>query len=267
MSEKKEKAFRALVRTRSVSRAVRPVQASAERTLAQGGIHSRRAGAMKMGSPLGGSPVGPVDKLEADAASLRADIRTQRTFEECLREVERQNRSEEAKYREALRRRVEKQRRTLTLCKLALVTALLAAVIAGALLTTPAKSREVPKPAVEMVHTLPEETREDKPTEISEEKQILENCRITFYCPCVRCCGKWADGVTASGVPAMAGVTVAVDPAVIPLGSRVYIEGKEYLAQDTGVSGAAVDVFMADHQAALEKGTFRTSVAFVPPGA
>ena len=206
-----------------------------------------------------------VDRLEADFAVLRADIRTQRTFEECLREVERQSRTEESKYREALRRRMKQQRRTLVLCKLALAAALLAAVAAGAVLTTPAKSREVPEPAGKLIHVLREEPAEDRPAEISEEKQILENCRITFYCPCARCCGKWADGVTASGVQAEAGVTVAVDPAVIPLGSRVYIAGREYLAQDTGVSGAAVDIFTANHQEALQRGTYRSSVAFLPP--
>jgi peptidoglycan DL-endopeptidase CwlO len=52
-------------------------------------------------------------------------------------------------------------------------------------------------------------------------------------------------GTTATGVPASVGV-VAVDPAVIPLGTRMSIPGYgDGVAADTGVSGAAIDLWFA----------------------
>jgi 3D (Asp-Asp-Asp) domain-containing protein len=66
-----------------------------------------------------------------------------------------------------------------------------------------------------------------------------------------------AQGITASGVPARLG-TVAVDPRVIPLGSKLRIEGLPgiYRAEDTGrgVRGAHVDVFMDSRGTALQFG-------------
>lgn len=83
--------------------------------------------------------------------------------------------------------------------------------------------------------------------------QYVGECTITYYCPCEECCGKWADGLTATGLPAGPGI-VAVDPDVIPLGSTVIIDGQKYLAADTGVKGMHVDVCMADHAATVEAG-------------
>ena len=83
--------------------------------------------------------------------------------------------------------------------------------------------------------------------------QYIGECTITVYCPCEECCGRWADGLTATGLPAGPGV-VAVDPEVIPLGSTVIIDGQRYLAADTGVTGKHVDVCMMEHAATVEAG-------------
>lgn len=83
------------------------------------------------------------------------------------------------------------------------------------------------------------------------------NFRTTGYCNCRRCCGKWAGGATASGKMPKAAHTVAVDPAVIPLGTRLMINGVEYTAEDTGgkwVQGAHIDIFYSDHDAAKAHG-------------
>ena len=81
----------------------------------------------------------------------------------------------------------------------------------------------------------------------------IGECTVTSYCPCEICCGQWADGLTATGIPAVPGI-VAVDPEVIPLGSVVVIGGQRYLAADTGVTGLHVDVCAAEHQDAEDFG-------------
>ena len=66
----------------------------------------------------------------------------------------------------------------------------------------------------------------------------------TAYEPGPTSCGKWASGYTANGTKAGYGV-VAVDTAVIPLGTRLYIEGYGYaVAADTGgaIDGHDIDL-------------------------
>ena len=94
------------------------------------------------------------------------------------------------------------------------------------------------------------EEADEEPVEVYT---YVGECVITSYCPCEVCCGKWADGLTATGIPAEPGV-IAVDPEVIPLGSTVVIDGQEYLAADLGVSGMAVDICAAGHQEAADYG-------------
>jgi len=65
-----------------------------------------------------------------------------------------------------------------------------------------------------------------------------------------------AAGITAMGIPATYGV-VAVDPDVIPLGSRVYIPGYgEALAADTGgaIYGYRIDLCMESYYQAMDFG-------------
>lgn len=80
------------------------------------------------------------------------------------------------------------------------------------------------------------------------------NCTITYYCcePYEHICGT-GDGITATGLPVSPWM-VAVDPDVIPLGSTVVIDGQQYLAADTGVTGYCVDVAVPTHAEALELG-------------
>lgn len=69
-------------------------------------------------------------------------------------------------------------------------------------------------------------------------------------------------GITASGIPATYGV-VAVDPDVIPLGTRVFIPGYgEAIAADTGgaIQGARIDLCMEDYDEAFAFGRRMTEV-------
>lgn len=78
----------------------------------------------------------------------------------------------------------------------------------------------------------------------------------TAYCPCSQCCGKWSNGITATGVKAGYGVA-AVDPRVIPLGTKLYVEGYGYcVAADTGgaIKGNRIDLCYGSHSAALASG-------------
>lgn len=64
------------------------------------------------------------------------------------------------------------------------------------------------------------------------------------------------DGVTASGIPATRGI-VAVDPEIIPLGTRLYIPGYgEALAADTGgaIQGNRIDLVVDSYGEAMNFG-------------
>ena len=90
----------------------------------------------------------------------------------------------------------------------------------------------------------------------------LGNFKLTFYCPCVRCNGR-SDGLTRSGTIAQEGRTIAVDPKVIPLGSRVYIDGYGvFIAEDTGgaIKSQKIDVFLDSHSRCFENGIAHADV-------
>lgn len=99
----------------------------------------------------------------------------------------------------------------------------------------------------------------------------LDDVTVTHYCTCLECCGK-TDGITASGLRATPGVTVAVDPDVIPLGADVLVdygdgEIQYYRADDTGsaVKGNHIDVCLASHEEAVQAGVTTATVWWVMP--
>lgn len=94
---------------------------------------------------------------------------------------------------------------------------------------------------------------ESAPTESSERTLVsLGEYRISAYCPCEKCCLK-SDGITASGTKATPNRTVAVDG--IPFGTRLLIDGNEYVVEDRVGSGKRlVDVFFSTHDEALNSG-------------
>lgn len=110
---------------------------------------------------------------------------------------------------------------------------------------------------------------------VSNGMEVLGEFTLKAYCPCAEvCCGKWGldrpldeNGneivYTASGAVAKEGVTVAVDPDVIPLGTEVYIVGRGwYTAQDTGnFAGNVIDIYFDDHATACAFGRQNAVVA------
>ena len=84
---------------------------------------------------------------------------------------------------------------------------------------------------------------------------------VTAYCGCKKCCGH-THGITKTGTLATAKRTVAVDPRVIPLGSKVCVNGEWYVAEDTGkaIKGKRIDIFFDSHKEALAFGRQRVLV-------
>jgi 3D (Asp-Asp-Asp) domain-containing protein len=103
----------------------------------------------------------------------------------------------------------------------------------------------------------------------SKDRHVLEQIsrgaltmRATAYDLTVESCGKRkghpAYGITKSGTKAVVGRTVAVDPNIIPLGSKLSIKfPKEYkrldgiyIAEDTGsaVKGDIIDIFLGENE-------------------
>lgn len=52
------------------------------------------------------------------------------------------------------------------------------------------------------------------------------------------------------------GVTIAADISVLPYGTKVIIDGHQYIVQDRGgsIEGNRIDIYFESHQAALEWG-------------
>ena len=95
-----------------------------------------------------------------------------------------------------------------------------------------------------------------EPIETTTEPQTKTMLVVaTAYCSCTKCCGK-SDGITASGVKAKANHTIAVDKRIIPLGTVVLINGKQYVAEDTGsaIKGNRIDIYFDSHEQALKWG-------------
>lgn len=116
-----------------------------------------------------------------------------------------------------------------------------------------------------------EETTKNEPFEEFEEEEFeeeeFEEFEATAYCACPKCCGKWADGITASGTKATAKRTIAVDSNIIPLGSKVEIEGiGTYIAEDTGsaIKGKIIDIYFDTHEEALKFGRQKVNVRIIP---
>ena len=89
----------------------------------------------------------------------------------------------------------------------------------------------------------------------SNNVQYLGKYKLTAYCGCKSCSGKWGTR-TASGRKAKQGRTIAVDRRKIKLGSKVQINGKTYVAEDVGggVKGNHIDVFFSSHKQTMKFG-------------
>lgn len=157
----------------------------------------------------------------------------------------------------------------------AIAAGLALAISAIAVLTAPAleaveTADKLPRPASAVVLDLeaPEEAENEQiEAALLARAHRMENVRVTYYDPCVKCCGK-ADGITASGVKATPYVTCAVDTGLIPLGADVLVDYGDgvlhyFRADDTGATGGHIDVCVQSHEEALYLGVDRATVYWV----
>lgn len=113
------------------------------------------------------------------------------------------------------------------------------------------------------VTPMPSETEEEKKAETnnepSDEWQIVR-MRVTGYCPCSKCCGKFADGITACGHKIRPGDTFVAADKRYAFGTEMIIEGYSngqtvnVLDRGGAIHGNKLDAFFHTHQEALEWG-------------
>ena len=94
--------------------------------------------------------------------------------------------------------------------------------------------------------------------------------KVTAYCPCEICCGKWADGVTASNYIIQPGDKFVAANTLFEFGDIVSVPGYGIVeVQDRGgkIKGWHIDVFFHTHQEAknwgvqyLEVGVFLNDI-------
>lgn len=168
------------------------------------------------------------------------------------------------------RRIIAAQRATIVALVMALLTpvlcciALVAVIVIGNIsATTKTSSVQAVEPKRdEVVATLPAAL---EPGKIPDKVIYVA---ATAYCTCPKCCGIWSADhesrigtdyvqTTYSGTIPEEGRTIAVDPDVIPLGSRVVADGREYIAEDIGgaIKGDRIDIYFESHEDALAFGS------------
>jgi 3D (Asp-Asp-Asp) domain-containing protein len=81
------------------------------------------------------------------------------------------------------------------------------------------------------------------------------------------------EGTTASGEETQAGRTIAADPEILPLGTRIFVSGAgrysgEYVVTDTGqlVKGRRLDIYMTSYREAKRFGVRPVTVQIISRG-
>ena len=108
------------------------------------------------------------------------------------------------------------------------------------------------------------DAKQEAPAAQAQNLVPLGVFKTTGYCPCRACSEGWGRH-TCTGAVATAGHTIAVDPRVIPYGSKVMINGVVYTAEDRGgaVRGNHIDIFFNTHAETRQHGTQSAEVYLV----
>ena len=232
------------------------------------------------------------EKLHRQVAQLRADVDALQVAWLSQQHCDAVELAAAAERTRQAHRRASEAQRTARAWKLnAILTLILAALIAGVALVISAKAvategSTTPPTKVPTISDgrLPgDDTPAQEPLRLDQAHVlkdvtyycVLDSVSVTYYCTCQRCCGKAPDhpayGITASGTRATPYRTVAVDPSVIPLGADVLVDYgdgaglRRYRAEDTGgaVKGNHIDLCVGNHAEALQLGRRTATVYWV----
>ena len=129
-------------------------------------------------------------------------------------------------------------------------------VVATAPVTTPASTNQTAPTQKSTVSQPVEQPREE--VQVSSAEEAVKEMTVTATAYTAYCTG--CSGTTATGIDLRANPNqrvIAVDPRVIPLGSKVWVEGYgEAIAGDTGgaIKGHKIDVFIPTKESAMAWG-------------
>jgi N-acetylmuramoyl-L-alanine amidase len=110
-------------------------------------------------------------------------------------------------------------------------------------------------------------TATEKPEKEENKDNVIKEVAVTATAYTAYCEG--CIGITKTGVDLIANPdarVIAVDPDIIPLGSKVYIEGYGYArAEDTGgaIKGNRIDIYMEHEEDALQYGVRDVKVKII----
>ena len=134
-------------------------------------------------------------------------------------------------------------------------------IVAGA--AAPAPAAELLREAVTASAMIPS-------TAITHKLRTIR-MEVTAYCPCTKCCGENAQGITASGrdVSYNNSRFVAADTTVLPFHTKLVIPGYhsgatvEVIDRGGAIKGNKLDVFYPTHEEALQWGRQFINVTIV----
>lgn len=103
---------------------------------------------------------------------------------------------------------------------------------------------------------------------ISNNKVPRPEYKLTYYCACRKCCGKWSDGSFANGEKTSTCASPTIACNWLKFGTKVRIDGVIYTVRDRGAKSIfgtfkkpilAFDIYCSRHVDAINKGKYYTN--------